>query len=1322
MASGSNAGRSRGGSIVAAALAAILLAGLWAPVVVAQTWPRCVSGCTANDVTVTSLWLVAPADCTPGTPVSAQMWGRFQKNAMALRYCIYFVADIYMNGALHQLNFWTRVADDLPRGHGTFDFKLADITWTCGATLEVGNILVFWSTTPGCVDGDCSGAIPSKCYGHWGRLVVVGPLVANFNHDAPRCHCNTINFMDTTTGGTKPYTYQWDVDGNGTTDYTTQNPSHHYAGPGTYNVTLTVRDSSSPQRIDSQVTTVTIWANPVASFSATPLTGCAPLTVTFSDASISGSPNGGSIIKWEWDFDNNGVVDRTDTSAPGSFTRTYASPGTYSVSLRVTDANGCIHTFTRPNYITVQDCGADLAITKTVNNPTPNVGANVVFTVTVTNHGPSGATGVTVNDQLPSGYAYVSHTASQGTYTSGTGVWAVGSLANGASATLTLTATVQASGNYTNTASVTAATADPNPANNSASASTTPVAQADVSVVKSDSPDPVVAGTQLTYTLVVANAGPSNALNVVVTETYPAGFTYTTASPAPTTGNNVWALGTIAAGGSVTITITGTVGSWVLGDVQNVVTVASDTDDPNEANNAYDETTRVEPMADLLATKSLSLVRPSNSAPVAELAALTVCHNTPISVLLRGSDVDLDPAVPVGVLARVTIRSAGPSDAQNVVVTETYPSGFTFGSAIPAPTAGNNVWELGTLQAGSEVVIEITGTIAGGANGSVVNTVSVASATPDPSPFGNTATVTAEIPVQSLSFSIVGAPANGSVSGNLAAVVYEGPTGAAVEVIYTPQPGFVGEDTISYTVTDPTGAFAVGMIRITVEDCGEQIAGGGGALGPKIVINEIAWGGTEADPMHEWIELYSSLGEPVDLTGWTLRWRRKQPGHFLEQYVKVVELRGEIDEFGFYLMERQTDDVVSDVPADLIYEETGPVVITELAWGGTAASPDDQWIELTNVTGNPVALTGWTLRWRLTVPTTAGEREWKVVNLRGAIAPYATYLLERGSDAVVRGIPADLVYTVPLDPRGEVMELVDPAGNIVDTANAERLGRPGWASGYGLGNAHPHATMERVNPFARDAEHNWQANSGTLTRGTDRDGTPLVASPRAVNEQFLLWAYPEVDPTALPSDLAYLPFILELSDRGEVLELVDPAGNVVDTANADHPERDGWAAGYGLYRSPPFGTMERVDPSLADLDDNWDGNHYIVINGLDAGEVCLVATARTTNEPVLIRAAEDGVPQVVRRGEVITVAVVAPRLPHAVVTQVDGVVGGAGAPLPPEQAQRVLVGRRIEPTDNYQFQFATADLEPGTYRLWISLGNTLFRLLTFEIVEVVAGR
>ena len=71
---------------------------------------------------------------------------------------------------------------------------------------------------------------------------------------------------------------------------------------------------------------------------------------------------------------------------------------------------------------------ADLALTKTVSDPTPNVGDTITFTVTLTNQGPDAATGVQVTDLLPAGLTFVSATPSQGSYISGTGVWTVGTV------------------------------------------------------------------------------------------------------------------------------------------------------------------------------------------------------------------------------------------------------------------------------------------------------------------------------------------------------------------------------------------------------------------------------------------------------------------------------------------------------------------------------------------------------------------------------------------------------------------------------------------------------------------------------------------------------------------------------------------------------------------------------------------------------------------------------------------------------------------------------------------------------------------------------
>jgi uncharacterized repeat protein (TIGR01451 family) len=118
--------------------------------------------------------------------------------------------------------------------------------------------------------------------------------------------------------------------------------------------------------------------------------------------------------------------------------------------------------------------GADIAISKSVSNPTPAVGTNVTFTVTAHNLGADPATVLTVNDLLPPGLTFVSAVASAGVYTPGTGVWDIGALAVGATATLQITVTVNRTTAVTNTATrATTTPVDPNAANDTASSTVT---------------------------------------------------------------------------------------------------------------------------------------------------------------------------------------------------------------------------------------------------------------------------------------------------------------------------------------------------------------------------------------------------------------------------------------------------------------------------------------------------------------------------------------------------------------------------------------------------------------------------------------------------------------------------------------------------------------------------------------------------------------------------------------------------------------------------------------------------------------------------------
>jgi uncharacterized repeat protein (TIGR01451 family) len=106
--------------------------------------------------------------------------------------------------------------------------------------------------------------------------------------------------------------------------------------------------------------------------------------------------------------------------------------------------------------VTVTVSGSDLSVEKTVAPSSADSGATVTFTVTVTNNGPDNtdATNIYIYDYLPDGYSYISHIASQGDYTPGSGYWYVGNLAIDSSAELAIEVMVLDTGNYTNTACV----------------------------------------------------------------------------------------------------------------------------------------------------------------------------------------------------------------------------------------------------------------------------------------------------------------------------------------------------------------------------------------------------------------------------------------------------------------------------------------------------------------------------------------------------------------------------------------------------------------------------------------------------------------------------------------------------------------------------------------------------------------------------------------------------------------------------------------------------------------------------------------------------
>ncbi|MDR3651387.1 MAG: Ig-like domain-containing protein, partial [Paludibacter sp.] len=127
---------------------------------------------------------------------------------------------------------------------------------------------------------------------------------------------------------------------------------------------------------------------------------------------------------------------------------------------------------TTANVNTTTSKQTDLSVSKVVDNLTPDINSDVTFTITAKNNGTSNATGVTVNDILPSGYTFVSISSTKGSWTDPT--WNIGNLLSGESETLSLIATVNGTGIYTNTATITGSQTDPNMGNNSATCTPVP--------------------------------------------------------------------------------------------------------------------------------------------------------------------------------------------------------------------------------------------------------------------------------------------------------------------------------------------------------------------------------------------------------------------------------------------------------------------------------------------------------------------------------------------------------------------------------------------------------------------------------------------------------------------------------------------------------------------------------------------------------------------------------------------------------------------------------------------------------------------------------
>jgi len=255
---------------------------------------------------------------------------------------------------------------------------------------------------------------------------------------------------------------------------------------------------------------------------------------------------------------------------------------------------------------------ADLAVTKVASpDPVFSDAGDLVYTITVDNNGPAGATAVTLTDTLPAGVTFVSADTGSGSCgdpdTGGALDCSLGSLADGSNATVTIIVTpdpVTEPTELSNTAVVAAAEEDPVPGNNTATVLTDlNPPSADMAVGVTSVPQAPSIGDTVTYTITVDNDGPSTNTGVTVTVILPSGATFGSATIDQgdceiANGALICSIGQMAAGTTVTAELTITAPDE-SGTLTLNVEVSGDADDPAAANDTDEEVTEVIGTVDL---------------------------------------------------------------------------------------------------------------------------------------------------------------------------------------------------------------------------------------------------------------------------------------------------------------------------------------------------------------------------------------------------------------------------------------------------------------------------------------------------------------------------------------------------------------------------------------------------------------------------------------------------------------------------------------------------------------------------------------------------
>ncbi len=592
-------------------------------------------------------------------------------------------------------------------------------------------------------------------------------------------------------------------------------------------------------------------------------------SVTINQASTQVDPTGSNPIEFTvvfsesvTDFDDLSDVTLTGTASATVTSITESGPmdgTTYTVAVTAT-TNGTVIASIPANK--AQDLAGrnnnlsgstdntvtfvpptDLSITKTDGVATAVPGGSVTYTITASNAGLNNDPSATVADTFPA-----SLTATWTCVGAGGGTCTAAGSGNlndtvnlpvGGSVTYTVSAAISASatGTLSNTATVSSSITDTSLGNNSATDADTLTPQADLAITKTDGITTAVPGGSVTYTITASNAGPSNASNVTVADTFPASLIATwtclgagggtcTAAGSGNINNTV----NLPVGGSVTYTVSASISAATSGTLSNTATVTAPggVTDPNPGNNSATDTDILTPQADLAITKTDGV---TTAAP-------------------GGS-----------VTYTITASNAGPSNASGATVADTFPASLTAtwtcvgtGGGTCTAAGSGNINNTVNLPAGGSVTYTVSASISAAASGTLSNTATVTApgGVTDPNPGNNSATDSDTLaPLAVTSITRANSNPTSALSVDFIVTFTESVTGVDVSDFSLTTTGVAGASITGvngsgsiYAVTVDTGT-GNGTIRLDVVDddtirgVGNNPLGGSGPGNGNFVTGEV---------------------------------------------------------------------------------------------------------------------------------------------------------------------------------------------------------------------------------------------------------------------------------------------------------------------------------------------------------------------------------------------------------------------------------------------------------------------------------------------------